>query len=153
MPVHFHGSFAHADLATVAADYAVLPSTCHESYGLVLDEAQCLGLPILAADLPAYREHAPRARRGVLPAQRPRGPRDAVARRRAQLAALETPAMPELITPDVAAKALLTHYEAVRVGEHGPFRATPAVDDRRRAVMMFRRAERRLWSTLQALRP
>ena len=66
-----------------------------------------------------------------------------------RLAALQVPPVPELVTPDSAAKALLRQYEATRLGEHEPLRARPAVDDRRRAESMFERAERRFWSALQ----
>jgi glycosyltransferase involved in cell wall biosynthesis len=149
MPVvHFHGQYEPADIASVPADYAILPSTCHESYGLVLDEAQCVGLPILAADLPAYREHAPEESCAFFCPNDP-GDLAMLLLDEARLGALQAPPMPELVTPAGAAKALLTHYEEVRVGEHGPLRAAPAVDDRRRAEAMFRRAERRFWSALQ----
>jgi len=61
LPVRFRGAFVASDLERVEADYAVLPSLCHESYGLVMDEALSLGLPIIASDLPAYQERAPQA--------------------------------------------------------------------------------------------
>src|SRR5690606_34314492 len=45
LDVRFHGAYDMGDLSRIEADYAVLPSLCRESYGLVIDEAQMLGLP------------------------------------------------------------------------------------------------------------
>lgn len=61
LPVRFRGAFRFEDLAAASADYAVVPALTHESYGLVVDEACALGLPMLLSDLPAFRERAPAA--------------------------------------------------------------------------------------------
>ncbi len=146
LDVEFGGAFTHADLEQAAADFAVLPSRCHESYGLILDEALCLGLPVIAADLPAYREHAPKDACVFFEA----GNADALAKLlqdQERLGALKPPRPPELLqTPAQAAADLLRHYESVDPSEPP---APLTVTDRDRAGQLFRRAERRLWSMLQ----
>jgi glycosyltransferase involved in cell wall biosynthesis len=42
-----HGRYEYAELAEAEIDLAVFPSLCLETYGLVVDEAQELGLPIV----------------------------------------------------------------------------------------------------------
>ena len=54
--VHFRGAYDHQDLAREAFDVCVLPSRVPETHGLVLDEAQALGVPVFASDRGAYRE-------------------------------------------------------------------------------------------------
>jgi glycosyltransferase involved in cell wall biosynthesis len=54
--VEQHGPFDWATLESTPFHLAVLPSRCLESYGFVLDEAQMLGLPVVASDRGAYRE-------------------------------------------------------------------------------------------------
>lgn len=152
IPVTWRGRFDVADLAASDADYAVFPSMCHESYGLTLDEAQCLGLPIIAADLPAYREHAPeRSCRFFAPADP--GALAMALLDEAALQALEVPPQPAIVTPRVAAERLLQCYADARVGAHRAFAADRLVTDRERAAFLFRRAERRLWTALQQRDP
>jgi glycosyltransferase involved in cell wall biosynthesis len=149
LDVQFAGAFTRADLEQAEVDFAVLPSRCHESYGLVLDEALCLGLPVIAADLPAYRERAQRDSSvffepGNVEALA------AVLSDRERLRALEVPGVPWLETAEEAAAGLIRHYQFVdRSVERGPV----AVTDRGRAHQLFRRAERRLWSMLQKGKP
>lgn len=45
-----------SELERSAFHAAVFPSRCHETYGMVLDEARMLGLPAVVADLGAYPE-------------------------------------------------------------------------------------------------
>lgn len=145
LPVTFSGAFHTDDLAAIEADYAVLPSLCCESYGLVLDEAQALGLPVIASDVPAYREHAQPGSCLFFP------PGDAASLavelvRGDEIAALVPPDRPALETAAAVADTLLRHYEAIDAGK-APFRPDRALE-RDRAEMLFRRAERRLWSAL-----
>lgn len=148
LDVQFGGAFTHADLSQAEADFAVLPSRCHESYGLVLDEALCLGLPVIASDLPAYREHAQEESCVFFEA----GSVDSLARVLAdteRLAALAAPRPPVLLTAAEAAADLVGHYQGVDVD----LDRRPTVTDRGRAHQLFRRAERRLWSMLQKGKP
>src|SRR5262249_3032264 len=130
------------------ADYAVLPSRCHESYGLTLDEALLLGLPILASDLPVYRERAPTTACAFF------APGDAASlaallRDEAKLQRLALPPAPNPVT--AAAAQLLALYASARK-EPRTASALPNTD-RERALLLFRRAERRLWTALQQPHP
>lgn len=49
-PISFHGPFIFAQLASLAPDYGVFPSTCLETHGYVLDECFELGIPALLSD-------------------------------------------------------------------------------------------------------
>lgn len=141
--VTWHGRFVPADLERASADYALLPSLADESYGLVLDEALQLGLPVVASDVPAYRERAQAAACVFYPP----GDAAALAALLAQprtLAALSRPRAPTTLSLDAAAADLLARY---RTAASAPF--APRVSDRERMLMLFRRAERRLWSALQ----
>ncbi|MFO1077208.1 MAG: glycosyltransferase [Planctomycetota bacterium] len=57
-PVTFHGAFDAAGLHAAAPQVGVFPSTCLETYGLVLDECFELGLPCVTSDLGALAERA-----------------------------------------------------------------------------------------------
>lgn len=154
LPVTFHGAFQAEHLARVDADYAVVPSATHESFGLVVDEAQCLGLPLIAADLPAHREHVPEACCAFFEPNDP-GSLAMLLLDDARLHGLLVPE-PVGTSAEDAAELLLTAYDDARVGRHAPVDAPQRAPMRARARMLFRRAERRLWSALQqgdALRP
>lgn len=58
LPVTMHGRFDAAQLHAVAPHVGVFPSTCIETYGLVLDECFELGLPCVTSDLGALPERA-----------------------------------------------------------------------------------------------
>jgi glycosyltransferase involved in cell wall biosynthesis len=148
LPVRFGGAFQAADLAGVEADYAVVPATSHESYGLVVDEAQCLGLPLIAADLPAFREHVPAESCAFFEPNDP-GSLAMLLLDAARLAGLRVPD-PAGTTAAEAAARLLGAYEAARAGRFRPVEAAPRAPMRARAGQLFRRAERRLWTALQA---
>ncbi len=148
LEVEFTGAFDTAALTAAAAtaDYAVLPTLCLESYGLVVDEALALGLPMIASDVPAYREHADDAATAFFP------PGDAASLTMMlldpdALASLQVPAVPAVADPGAAAAELLSRYAALAPPE--PYRAD-ADGERARARGLFRRAERRLWSALNA---
>jgi len=55
-PVTFHGAFDAAQLHAAAPHVGVFPSTCIETYGLVLDECFELGRPCITSDLGALAE-------------------------------------------------------------------------------------------------
>ncbi len=56
LPVRFHGRYEYSQIAEAGLDLAVFPSTCFETYGLVLDEAFELGIPAIVTDVGAFRE-------------------------------------------------------------------------------------------------
>lgn len=58
LPVTFHGAFDPAELHAVRPHVGVFPSTCLETWGLVLDECFELGLPCVTSDLGALPERA-----------------------------------------------------------------------------------------------
>jgi glycosyltransferase involved in cell wall biosynthesis len=58
LPVTFHGPFDAAKLHATAPTVGVFPSTCIETWGLVLDECFELGLPCITSDLGALPERA-----------------------------------------------------------------------------------------------
>lgn len=58
LPVTFHGPFAHAQVRALQPHCGVFPSTCIETFGLVLDECFELGLPCIVSDLGALPERA-----------------------------------------------------------------------------------------------
>jgi glycosyltransferase involved in cell wall biosynthesis len=146
-PVVFHGDFDVRRLGEIDADYAVIPAASHESYGLVLDEAQCLGLPVLAADVPAFREHAD-AQGCAFFAPNDPGSLAMLLLDVDQLGRLRAPAAAGR-TPDQAAADLLSAYADARAGRSVPHEAPPCAAPADRARFLFRQSERRLWSALQ----
>ncbi|MCB9833629.1 MAG: glycosyltransferase [Planctomycetes bacterium] len=58
LPIRFHGGFEHAQLPDAGLAAAVFPSLCIETYGIVLDEAFELGLPVVVPDIGALAERA-----------------------------------------------------------------------------------------------
>jgi len=58
LPVVFHGAFTAPQLHAAAPHVGVFPSTCLETYGLVLDECFELQLPCITSDLGALPERA-----------------------------------------------------------------------------------------------
>jgi glycosyltransferase involved in cell wall biosynthesis len=146
-PVVFHGDFDVRRLGEIDADYAVIPAASHESYGLVLDEAQCLGLPVLAADVPAFREHAD-AQGCAFFAPNDPGSLAMLLLDVDRLGRLRAPAAAGR-TPDRAAADLLSAYADARAGRSVPHEAPPCAATADRARFLFRQSERRLWSALQ----
>ncbi|MBL8727226.1 MAG: glycosyltransferase [Planctomycetes bacterium] len=58
LPVTFHGAFDPRQLHAARPHVGVFPSTCIETFGLVLDECFELGLPCVTSDLGALPERA-----------------------------------------------------------------------------------------------
>lgn len=58
LPVTLHGPFDATQLRAAAPHVGVFPSTCLETFGLVLDECFELGLPCITSDLGALPERA-----------------------------------------------------------------------------------------------
>ncbi len=56
LDVEFSGEYKPEDLEGIDAHVAVFPSLCPESYGLVVDEAFMLGIPVIVTDIGAPRE-------------------------------------------------------------------------------------------------
>ena len=144
LAVTWRGAFGSDDLASVEADYALLPSLCHESYGLTMDEALGMGLPVIASDLPVYRERAPAESCAFYPPG-DAGALAAVLDDEARLQQLTAPTPPEVVDARAAAARLLELYGSAAAAPA----ALAAVTDRDRALALFRRAERRLWTALQ----
>ncbi len=58
LPVTFHGPFRTADLRLLRPAVGVFPSTCLETFGIVLDECFELGLPCIVSDRGALAARA-----------------------------------------------------------------------------------------------
>ncbi|MBK8096859.1 MAG: glycosyltransferase [Planctomycetes bacterium] len=58
LPVTFHGPFHTDALRTLRPHVGVFPSTCLETFGIVLDECRELGLPCIVADRGALADRA-----------------------------------------------------------------------------------------------
>lgn len=151
-PVRFHGAFDRELLATIPCDYAILPASSHESYGLVLDEAQHMGLPTIAADLPAFREHAQeKATAWFTPADP--GALCMLLLDDARLQQLAVPDVPRTWTAEQAAAQLVGAYEQLLRRAAPPAPAPQYLTPEQRAAALFRRAERRAWSARQQGEP
>lgn len=66
--VHMLGKVSYEALPTYhrAADIFISPATGAESFGIVLVEAMAAGLPVVASDIPGYREVARHGRESLL---------------------------------------------------------------------------------------
>ena len=66
--VHMMGTVTYDALPTYhkAADIFISPATGAESFGIVLVEAMAAGLPVVASDIPGYREVARHGKEGLL---------------------------------------------------------------------------------------
>lgn len=58
LSIILHGRFEYEEIAQAGLNAAVFPSLCIETYGLVLDEAFELGIPVVVSDLGAFRERS-----------------------------------------------------------------------------------------------
>lgn len=141
LPVTLHGRFDAAQLHAVAPHVGVFPSTCLETFGLVLDECFELGLPCVTSDLGALPERAGdaglRTRAG-----------DAADLAAALQRFLDEPALWATLRdhrppppPDLAAHvdALLRIYERARTSPPPPPFCSPVGADRRIDFLMLQR--------------
>ena len=148
-PVRFHGAFEGADALVRAAQggcYAVLPTHCRESFGLTLDEALALGIPVLASDIPAFRERDPGDGSVVF---FDAGEPDALCRLLEQVDRSPPPRPPAVAaaasTTSIAASVENLYQHARR----RPAPQPPRLGDGARAERLWQVAERRMWSLLQ----
>lgn len=142
LPVVWHGPFDAAGLRAAAPHVGVFPSTCLETYGLVLDECRELGLPCIVSDLGALPERAGGA--GLVT---PAGDSQALAAalRRfvaepglwARLAAQQPASSPSLAAH---VDALLAIYERAR-RQPPPEPFAPPVSERRRVAFLLQQRE------------
>ena len=148
LPVGLHGRFEYSELEQARLHAAVFPSLCLETYGIVLDEAFELGLPVVVSDAGALTERA-----GNAGLRFPIGDDDALADRLVEITNLATWQRLRAAVPndlfDVArhADALAVIYaearEAARAaGTHDATVASHAKRlAQRRREQAFRRAE------------
>jgi glycosyltransferase involved in cell wall biosynthesis len=153
LPVTFHGAFTPAQLRAVAPHCGVFPSTCIETYGIVLDECFELGLPCIVSDLGALPLRSGAA--GLVTAAG-----DATSLATAMQRLCSEPALwPQLAAamppppPSVAAHcdALQSVYERVRLRDDSQF--APPVEALRRVLFLQRQRETALWKALGSRLP
>lgn len=141
LPVTFHGEFTAAQLHAAAPHVGVFPSTCLETYGLVLDECFELGLPCITSDLGALPERAAGA--GLVA----KAGDDAALATAMQRFLTEATLWSELRarrpagSPDLDAHVtnLLAIYERARQQPRRPTFTTPVPSERRIAFLMQQR--------------
>ncbi len=142
LPVTFHGPFEPAQLHAAAPHVGVFPSTCIETFGLVLDECFELGLPCVTSDLGALPERARTA--GIATRAGDDGDLAAAMQRFVDEPALWSAfrARRPAASPDLAAHAEALHaiYERARtVPRPAPF--APAVPPERRVAFLMQQRE------------
>lgn len=141
LPVTFHGAFDAAGLHAARPHVGVFPSTCIETFGLVLDECFELGLPCITSDLGALPERAGAA---GLPTRAGDDQDLAAALQRfvdepqlwARLRALRPDASPTL---DTHTDALLAIYDRARTQPPRDWFAGPVPPERRIWFLMKQR--------------
>jgi glycosyltransferase involved in cell wall biosynthesis len=152
LAVSLPGPFTQGQLAALEADVAVIPTLCHESYGLVLDEAFMLGLPVIASDIGAFRERGGGGVHFVPPG-------DEAALAAALDLAFEQPdflaglarRIPRSWTlPAEAADRLLALYDEVLSGRRKPLPPVDPVTLRQRLEFEWQRSELRFGSLLRS---
>lgn len=115
LQVVWHGPYEFAQVQATPLHLVALCSTLPETYGLVLDEAKQLGVPVLASDLGAYPERV-RAGGMILPAGDVLALRSALAdclRDPARLSSWRAAVVPPP-EPDALVSFLLDAYAAAR---------------------------------------
>jgi glycosyltransferase involved in cell wall biosynthesis len=146
------GPFTHEDLARLDADVAVIPTLCHESYGLVLDEAFMLGLPVIASDIGVFRERGGGGVHLVLPGD------EAGLAAALDLAVEDASFLPRLTRgiprswslPSEVAERQLSLYDEVLSGKRKPLPPLDPIDVRERLHLEWMRGEMRFGSLLRA---
>jgi len=142
LPVTFHGEFDSAQLRATAPHVGVFPSTCIETFGLVLDECFELGLPCITSDLGALPERSGGAGLAVVA-----GDHQALARALQRFidepelwAHLRAHLPPPSPTLEAHVDALLAVYERARAAPtREPFAAP--VDAHRRVMFLMQQRE------------
>jgi phosphatidyl-myo-inositol alpha-mannosyltransferase len=106
------GTVSHAQLPAyhAASDVFVAPSTGRESFGIVLVEAMAAGLPIVASDIPGYREVVRKGVDGLLVP-----PNDPPAVAEAIRTVISDPALAERLRAAAQARAERFRWEVVAV--------------------------------------
>lgn len=140
LDVVWHGRYEYAQVEATPLHLVALTSTLPETYGLVLDEARMLGVPVVATDRGAYRERIGRG--GVLvPAGDVAALRDALGRLLAEPSTLQ--ALREGVTAPPDGAGLVDFFERVYADAlvDGPRVSVPSwtVD---RVLHDFHRADR-----------
>ncbi|GAB4142572.1 MAG: glycosyltransferase family 4 protein [Planctomycetota bacterium] len=143
LPIRFHGPFTIEELLSVAPHVGVFPSTCLETFGIVLDECVELGLPSIVSNHGAL---AARAGQGALRAK-PGDPADLAAKilslcedRSAHERLRE--GLPDLPPPvEAHCDALAAIYEEARRRRASAPPWPPEVGDERRAAFLLRQRE------------
>ena len=146
LPVTFHGAFDAAQLHASNPHVGVFPSTCIETFGLVLDECFELGLPCITSDLGALPERAGQA--GLATRAGDAGDLAAAMVRFVdepnlwrQLRANLPPPSPSL---DAHVDAMLAIYAAARAeqdDDQRPEPQFPAVTERRRLAFLMKQRD------------
>ena len=140
LPIEFHGAFDGDQLFAVAPHLGIFPSTCIETFGLVLDECFEMGLPCIVSDKGALPIRAGDAGL-VVPAGDVEALANAMDRVLSDLGSLETlrAAIPELPpTPEQHQELLRLIYDAA-VASPRPAGAEPIAGLRRLAFLNMQR--------------
>jgi phosphatidyl-myo-inositol alpha-mannosyltransferase len=108
--VHMLGAVPHEQVPSYfrASDLYIGPATGQESFGIVLVEAMAAGLPVVASDIPGYREVARPGRDGLLVP-----PGDATALANAVQRVLEQPALARRLSEAGRRRAVEFSWERV----------------------------------------
>ena len=111
--LRYHGAYTqHAVHPALRLHLAVFPSKCHETYGLVVDEALARGVPVVVSDSGALIERAARGGAVVTPIAALREAVHGVARDRSVLERLRRAIPADLGSIDEAADRYAALYQS-----------------------------------------
>jgi glycosyltransferase involved in cell wall biosynthesis len=138
LPIQFHGAFDQDQLLEVAPHVGIFPSTCIETFGLVLDECFEMGLPCIVSDKGALPIRA-RGAGLVVPAGDVAALANAMDRVLSDLQSMESFRIPELPpTPEQHEKLLRSIYHGA-VASPRPAGVEPIPRLRRLALLNMQR--------------